>query len=259
VAGNARRVVIGGGSNLLADDRGFDGVVMDLTAACGELTPHAQDPQRLWIGAGVDTRAASHGARHRGLAGLEFLAGIPGTVGGAIRMNAGAYGSDIRAVLETVTLLDPAGGSHTWPAERLELTYRHARLEADWLILGGEFRLHRDDPEAIRQRIREMHGKRRSTQPLGWPSAGSVFKNPPGAAKAWELIDRAGLRGAREGDAEISPLHSNFFVNRGQASAAQMRALVQRTREAVVRHSGVTLELEVRLLEPTGWRPSDAG
>ncbi|MBF0624509.1 MAG: UDP-N-acetylmuramate dehydrogenase [Magnetococcales bacterium] len=242
-------VVLGGGSNLLVDDAGYPGVVIDLTRGCGSLV---RQGATILAGAGVTTRALAHFARREGLTGAEFLAGIPGTIGGALRMNAGAYGGDMARMLEQAEVMDPRGERHRRTPEQLGMGYRTCNLPADWLFTGAEFRLTPGDPQAIRQRMRELNQRRRQSQPLEFPSAGSVFKNPPGT-QAWRLIREAGLAGVRRGRAEISERHCNFFINRGGARAADMMALMAQARAAVRQRTGVVLEPEVRLLGGPGW------
>ncbi|MBF0341355.1 MAG: UDP-N-acetylmuramate dehydrogenase [Magnetococcales bacterium] len=250
------RMILGGGINLLIADSGFPGAVLDLTRGMNRiytvtesLTP-AGETLLIHADAGTTTQALAHFVRRMGWSGAEFLAGIPGSVGGALRMNAGAYGGQMRDILVEADLLDPQGRAESRTPEALSMGYRHCALPAGWLFTGARFRLRRDDPEKIRERMRGFNQRRRLSQPLELPSAGSVFKNPPSGPKAWELLEQAGLRGVGRGDARISTKHCNFFVNHGQASAGEMRALIDLARATVEHHSGVVLEPEVQF---AGW------
>lgn len=249
------RVILGGGSNLLISDKGVPGAVMDLTQAMNRIytiteSLNADSETLVHADAGATTQALAHFARRRGLTGAEFLAGIPGSVGGALRMNAGAHGGEIRDLLVEADLVDPAGRLHVRPESALGMGYRHCGIDAAWIFTGARFRFRPDDPARVRERMRAFNARRRRSQPLAWPSAGSVFKNPPAGPKAWELLDRAGLRGLRVGDAQVSEMHCNFFINLGQATARQMRELIDRARERVAEHAGILLEPEVQFV---GW------
>ncbi|MEO5346017.1 MAG: UDP-N-acetylmuramate dehydrogenase [Magnetococcus sp. YQC-9] len=249
------RVTLGGGSNLLICDKGIQGAVMDLTRGMNRIYTITESlkPEGATIvhaDAGATTQALAHFARRLGLTGAEFLAGIPGSIGGALRMNAGAHGGEIRDLVIEADLIDPAGGCHVLPVAALGMNYRHCAIDANWIFTGARFRFWPDEPSRVRERMRAFNQRRRSSQPLAWPSAGSVFKNPSSGAKAWELLDRAGLRGVRIGDAEVSPMHCNFFVNLGQATACDMRALIDRARQTVADRFGILLEPEVKFV---GW------
>lgn len=243
---------LGGGSNLLVDDRGFPGVVVVMTRHLKAVTPlPVEPPEGGWLiraEAGAMVRQVAHLARRLGGAGLEFLGGIPGSVGGAVRMNAGAYGGDISSVLVEALVMDPEGEIHRRSGVELGFGYRRVALPADWVVVEGIFRTSPGDPGRIAQAMRAMNASRRFSQPLGFPSAGSTFKNPPSSEAAWRLIDQAGMRGVWQGGAQVSTLHCNFLLNRGGATASDMMGLIDRVREAVVRRSGVTLELEVGIV-----------
>ncbi|MBF0284810.1 MAG: UDP-N-acetylmuramate dehydrogenase [Magnetococcales bacterium] len=254
------RMALGGGSNLLVDDAGFDGAVIDLTPGFAHAArlEEVGDGVTIVAGAGLELRALAHWARRQGLSGLEFAAGIPGTVGGALRMNAGAYGGDIASRLEPTAAaeaLDGAGSLHRLTLAELGLGYRSGATPTDWIFTQARFRLTPDDPEAIRRRMSEFNRRRVASQPLAWPSAGSVFRNPPGGPMAWELIAAAGLRGASLGGARISEKHGNFFINQGGASARDMRQLIALARRRVEETSGARLTLEVKILSPRGLAP----
>ncbi|MBF0215282.1 MAG: hypothetical protein HQM00_17270 [Magnetococcales bacterium] len=156
----------------------------------------------------------------------------------------------MRDILLEAELLDQTGARQLRTAEQLAMGYRHCALPEGWIFTAGRFRLTPDDPERVRERMRQCNRKRRASQPLEWPSAGSVFKNPPEGPKAWEWIQQAGLRGLRVGDAQVSTRHCNFFVNLGQATATEMRTLMDRVQEEIKRHFGVELQPEVQCV---GW------
>ncbi|NGZ06587.1 MAG: UDP-N-acetylmuramate dehydrogenase [Magnetococcales bacterium] len=249
------RLVLGGGSNVLVADQGFAGAVLDLTHGVNRIytvTESLKEDGSVLIhaDAGAATRALAHFARRAGLRGAEFLAGIPGSIGGAVRMNAGAYGGEMREILKEVELLNARGERLVRTPEQLGMGYRCCTGLGDQIVISVRVCLQPDDPEQIRQRMRTFNRQRRLSQPLEWPNAGSVFKNPPAGGKAWELIAQAGLRGMQRGDAQISPKHCNFFVNLGQATAAQMHDLITMTQQQVAQHSGVLLQPEVQLV---GW------
>jgi len=236
-------LVVGGGYNLLVRDGGIRGCVIslerfDLLEREGEILVHA--------GAGVENAALVRFCRDQGLTGIEFLVGIPGRLGGALAMNAGAGGGEITDSLETLETLK--GGVLTkWRKSQLVFGYRFLFLEQGEIIFKASFRLTKDNPEAIRGRIESFLEKRRATQQVGYPNAGSFFKNPPDGP-AWRCIDGAGMRGVRVGGAEVSTVHANFLVNRGGASAADFLALAARVKETVREQSGVELIEEVKIV-----------
>ncbi|MCY0869909.1 MAG: UDP-N-acetylmuramate dehydrogenase, partial [Firmicutes bacterium] len=184
----------------------------------------------------------------RGLAGLEFATGIPGSVGGAVTMNAGAHGGEIRDVLETVTVLSPQGKIDEVRPEQLDFSYRHSGiLECGYTVLAATFLLRPGDAQALREQVRAWSKRRIATQPLSQPNCGSVFRNPPGLHAA-QLIEAAGLKGVAQGGAMVSPLHANFIVNTGAATAADVLALMARMQEQVQAAFGVQLVPEVRVI-----------
>ncbi|MBF0417431.1 MAG: FAD-binding protein, partial [Magnetococcales bacterium] len=178
------------------------------------------------------------------------LAGIPGSMGGALRMNAGAHGGEIRDLLVEADLVDPEGRIHLLPVTALGMEYRRCAIDSEWIFTGARFRFLPDDASRVRERMRLFNQKRRRSQPLAWPSAGSVFKNPASGPKAWELLEQAGLRGRRIGDAQVSPMHCNFFINLGQATAQEMRQLIDLAQKSVADQTGILLEPEVKFV---GW------
>ena len=236
---------LGNGSNLLVADHGYEGFVLK---ACG-LDQVREGNHRLRAESGITLARLANAALGRGLTGLEFAHGIPGTLGGAVVMNAGAYGGEMVQVLTAVTYLDGAGEEHTLPAAACALTYRHSRFSdrPDWLVLEAELELRPGDGEAIRARMDELAAKRREKQPLEWPSGGSTFKRPEGHFAA-ALIEGCGLKGVGIGGAQVSEKHAGFVVNRGGATADDVRRLMALVQETVLRETGVALEPEVRLL-----------
>lgn len=238
--------LVGSGSNLLVADEGVRGVVVRLGPRLGRVRFQGEE---IWAEAGVLLPKLAKWAGDRGLSGLEWAGGIPGTVGGAVAMNAGAHGSQISTWLRRVELVDRKGGHSTQGPEALGFGYRRSALIAtrSHAVVAASFRLQLDDPAAIRQRMKAFAARRRRTQPLGIPSSGSVFKNPPGD-HAGRLIELAGLKGHQVGGAQVSPIHANFIVNRGGATAADVLNLIDRIRERVLAEFGVRLELEVELV-----------
>jgi UDP-N-acetylmuramate dehydrogenase len=244
-------LVLGRGSDVVVSDAGFRGLVV-LSRAEGWRI----EANRLIAEAGLPLASAATHTQRAGLSGLEFGLAVPGTVGGAVWANAGAHGSDIAAVLESVTVLRADGTEATEPAAALGLSYRDSRFKRSTgeLVLTATFRLAPADPAVIKAGLDEIRRWRREHQPLGQPSAGSVFRNPPGDS-AGRLIDACGLRGSRLGDAAISEKHANFIVNEGGATAAEIRSLAERARAAVAERFGVDLEYEVQFIgDWSGWQ-----
>jgi UDP-N-acetylmuramate dehydrogenase len=250
--------LLGGGSNVLVSDAGVRGVVI-LNRARQVRFLEQLDPPQVWAESGANFGMLARQAAERGLAGLEWAAGIPGTLGGAIVGNAGAHGSDMASNLLLAEILHrihlPGNGQageirrEEWPVERLAYAYRSSALKrqpGQAAVLAATLRLERSTPEAVQARMDEFVAHRRRTQPPG-ASLGSMFKNPPGDY-AGRLIEAAGLKGARSGDALISPVHANFFINLGQARAADFYALIGLARQAVQERFGIQLELEIELL-----------
>lgn len=234
--------VIGVASNLLVRDGGVPGVVVRLGRGFVDITAEGD---RVFAGAGALDGNVALMARNAGLAGLEFLCGVPGTIGGALRMNAGAYGSEMKDVTTAASALDARGGRHRIELERLGLSYRHCGVAEDWIFIGAELRGRADDPAAIQARMADITERREASQPVRTRTGGSTFANPPGH-KAWELIDRAGCRGLRQGGAMVSEKHTNFLINTGNATAADIETLGEEVRRRVFGQFGVTLEWEIR-------------
>lgn len=240
--------VIGVGSNLLVRDGGVDGLVIKLGR--GFAGVEVQGDLIVAGAAASDMNVALH-ARDAGLAGLEFLRGVPGTIGGGVRMNAGAYGREFKDVLVKVEAVDRAGTIHTVAVDALDLTYRHSGAPADWIFTRAWLRGTKDDPAAIQARMAEISAAREGSQPVKSRTGGSTFANPV-PQRAWELIDRAGCRGLVIGDAQVSEQHCNFMINRGHATAADLEMLGETVRRRVRESTGVELRWEIRRLGKAG-------
>lgn len=237
--------VLGAGTNVLAPDEGIRGLVICLKDALGGM--ERRDGNRIFVMAGVTMARAAVFAANQGLSGLEFAHGIPGTVGGGVYMNAGAYGGEIGGVCTAVELMDRAGNRFRLSGDEMGFSYRHSRVEeGDNLVIGAEFTLIPGEKETIQARMRELAARRTASQPLDLPSAGSAFKRPVGGYAA-ALIDQAGLKGFRVGDAAISEKHAGFAVNLGRATASEVRALLRQVSDRVYAASGIRLEPEIRL------------
>jgi len=235
---------LGRGSNLLVPDEGFAGLVVDLSHL-SEISIHGQ---QATAEAGVRMNKLSQRCAAAGLAGAEFMATVPGDVGGGIAMNAGAFGQQVSDTLRCIEVVDTTDGKNTTlDAKELAMAYRHTCLPKGALVLSASFELQSDEPEAIKERMRDMRKKRKRTQPLEKPNCGSVFKNPPHDHAA-RLIEAAGLKGFRIGDARISDKHANFIINEGQARSSDVRALIRHARQTVEQRFGIRLEPEVHAL-----------
>lgn len=236
-------MLLGNGSNLLVGDRGYRGVIVALGRRWSQVNTEGSV---IRAGGAAMLSAAAKQALRDSLAGLEFASGIPGTVGGAVFMNAGAYGSDMAQVLKAVTVMAEDGSVRTIHAEELELGYRTSCIgRKGYVVLEAELGLEPGEASAIRERMEELAGQRRAKQPLEFPSAGSTFKRPEGYF-AGKLIQDAGLRGFAVGGAQVSEKHCGFVINRGGATAADIMELCRQVRQRVQEESGVELELEVR-------------
>jgi UDP-N-acetylmuramate dehydrogenase len=239
--------VLGVGSNLLVRDGGVPGVVVRLGRGFAAI---AGAGARLVCGAGALDINVSLAARDCGLAGLEFLSGIPGTVGGALRMNAGAYGTEIKDVLVAARLLDARGNRHVLGAAEVGFGYRQAGVPEDWVFTEAVLQGTVGEPERIARRMEEIRRAREAAQPVRARTGGSTFANPAstaaGGVKAWQLIERAGCRGLRRGGAQVSELHCNFLINTGTATAADLEALGEEVRARVRDASGIDLRWEIR-------------
>ena len=239
--GDVPVTVLGVGSNLLVRDGGLRGVVVRLMRGFTGITVEGHE---VIAGAGAPDLNVALTAREHSLAGLEFLSGIPGTIGGALRMNAGAYGGEIAQVLVSCEAVDRSGQLHRAAAAGMGFSYRHSDAPADWIFTSARLRASPGDQIAIARRIHEIDSARTESQPRS-RTGGSTFVNPPGH-KAWELIDRAGCRGLKIGGAQVSEKHTNFLINTGDATAADIEALGEEVRRRVFEQSGVRLEWEIR-------------
>ncbi|MBI1265743.1 MAG: UDP-N-acetylmuramate dehydrogenase [Alphaproteobacteria bacterium] len=239
--------VLGAGSNTLVRDGGLPGVTVKLTPAFGQIKA---DGLRLRAGAAALDKAVAKAAAKAGIAGLEFFVGVPGTIGGALRMNAGCYSAETRDVLVEAVALDRRGRRIIAPRDELGYAYRHSAAPDEWIFVEAVFEGRADDPAAITQRMDAITARRESTQPIREKTSGSTFKNPDpavsGGRSAWQLIDAAGWRGRRLGGAMFSPQHCNFLINEDAATADDLETLGETVRAEVKAQFGVELEWEVR-------------
>ena len=245
--------VIGLGSNLLVRDGGVPGVVVRLGRGFGEIT--LEDGHRLRAGAAVPDVKVARAAADAGLAGLAFYRGIPGSIGGALRMNAGAHGRETKDVLVEARALDRQGNVHVLSLADMGFSYRHSGVPDDWIFTSALFQGAPGDPSQIAREMEDVADYREKNQPIKERTGGSTFKNPPGSS-AWKLIDQAGCRGFRVGGAKVSEMHCNFLINDGQASGEQVERLGETVRARVKATSGVALEWEIiRAGVPAPGRP----
>ena len=242
---DCKTAILGAGTNVLAPDEGIKGLVICLKDCLDGM--QQLDANRIRVMAGVTMSRAAVFAANLGLSGLEFAHGIPGTVGGGVYMNAGAYGGEICQVCERVEVMDRNGNIRYLPKEEMEFSYRHSVLEESGeIVISADFLLAPGDPEQIRGKMKELIGKRSASQPLDLPSAGSAFKRPVGGYAA-ALIDQAGMKGYQVGGAAISTKHAGFAVNVGGATAADVKQLLQDVSDRVYENSGIRIEPEVRI------------
>ena len=237
--------ILGAGTNVLAPDEGISGLVICLKDALTGMERLSET--RIRVMAGVTMSRAAVFAANLGLSGLEFAHGIPGSIGGGVYMNAGAYGGEICQVCDRVEVMDPKGNTRWQSNAEMEFSYRHSILETtDDIVICAEFNLSPAQPETIMARMKELIGKRSASQPLDLPSAGSAFKRPAGGYAA-ALIEQAGLKGFRVGNAGISEKHAGFAVNLGGATAGDVKELLQTVSDRVFEQSGIRLEPEIRI------------
>ncbi|MBW2037180.1 MAG: UDP-N-acetylmuramate dehydrogenase [Deltaproteobacteria bacterium] len=245
-------MIVGAGSNLLVRDGGIRGLVLKLADGFTVIEQSSQDGSDRTVnvaaGAGTLLRRLGKHALNRGLAGLNFALGIPATVGGALMMNAGAWGVCMADITNAIVILNGNGDIVTIQREQLRFSYRRLELEKGSVILRGEFRLKRADRETLQKEALEMQRRRRLTQPLSFPGAGCIFRNPQSGMSAGELIEKAGLKGFRVGNAEVSTKHANFILNTGGACAAEVIALMKHVQQEVLSKFEINLEPEVRIV-----------
>lgn len=236
--------LLGEGSNVLIRDGGIAGIVVHIGTGLDTVNIEGE---HLFCGAGASTGKVARMARAAELTGAEFICGIPGSMGGALVMNAGCYGSEMVDILTDVHVITEKGEQKILQPSFFNFTYRHSVLPEGWIYAGCTMALKAGDKAQIREKMRHINHQRRQSQPLEYPNAGSWFKNPPPHA-AWKLIAEAGCRGLRKGDAQVSEKHCNFFINLGHATAADMENLAQDVQQKVLEVTGVALVAEVRLL-----------
>ena len=242
---DVKTAILGAGTNVLAPDAGISGLVICLKDCLDGMKQ--LDETRIRVMAGVTMSRAAVFAANAGLSGLEFAHGIPGSVGGGVYMNAGAYGGEISKVCEFVEIMDRNGNLRMIPNKEMDFSYRHSAVEETGeIVISAVFTLTKDDPETVWAKMKELIGKRSASQPLDLPSAGSAFKRPAGGYAA-ALIEDAGLKGYRVGGAAISEKHSGFAVNLGEATAEDVQKLLQQVSDKVFEKSGIRLEPEVRI------------
>ena len=234
---------IGVGSNLIVRDGGVDGVVVRLPKSFARI--NIEPGNRVRAGGGAMGITVASAARDAGIAGLEFLRGIPGTTGGAVRMNAGAYGREVKDILVEARLVLRDGTIETWPLERLGYRYRHSEVPPGAVVVEALFEGVPGDPKTIGAEMDRIAAEREASQPLRSRTGGSTFKNPPGH-RAWALIDSAGCRGLRLGDAQVSEKHCNFLLNLGNATSAEIEDLGEEVRRRVMERTNILLEWEIQ-------------
>ena len=247
---------LGLGSNVLLPDAGLDALVIRLGKG---LDGWRSEGERWWLGAGLPAPLVARRTAEQGWAGLHMMVGVPGTVGGGVYMNAGCHGGEWAQVTEAVTVADSAGELRRLPAQEIPFGYRRSGLQ-DLLVVEAEVRLRPGDPEALAAEVQKLFAWRQQGTPFNQPCCGSVFKNPaPPAPSGWTqpwtagaLLEAAGLKGERVGGAEVSPMHANYFVNTGTATAADVTGLIRKARRTVRDRFGVTLDTEVKLIGGDG-------
>ena len=242
---DCKPAILGAGTNILAPDEGIKGLVICLKDCLDGM--EQLDDTRIRVMAGVTMSRAAVFAANRGLSGMEFAHGIPGSIGGGVYMNAGAYGGEICQICESVEVMSRNGEIRRLSNAEMQFSYRHSILEeTDDIVISADFVLTKDSPDQIKARMKELIGKRSASQPLDLPSAGSAFKRPVGGYAA-ALIDQAGLKGYQVGGAAISSKHAGFAVNMGGATAEDVRNLLQQVSDKVFEQSGIRLEPEIRV------------
>lgn len=233
---------IGVGSNLLVRDGGVPGIVVRLGRSFTNLMIRGNE---IDVGAGFLDRNLALIAQEEGLTGLEFLVGIPGTIGGALRMNAGCYGSEVKDSLAAAFALDPKGHLKTLTSEDMDFRYRHCGIPEDWIFIGARFKARSGHPKLIAEQMQKIMSEREEAQPVRSRTGGSTFANPEGF-KAWQLIDQAGCRGLKYGGAQVSEKHCNFLINTGNATAEDLESLGEEVRARVLKTAGIDLRWEIK-------------
>jgi len=244
---NVKKFIIGNGSNLLVNDNGYDGIVFKLE---GDFTNiYIDDENIIRCGAGATLAKLCKFAADNNLSGLEFAWGIPGTVGGAAFMNAGAYEGEMKDVIVSSSYIDKEGNPGTFEAEEMNLSYRHSVYsENGYIITGVTFKLKPDNAVEINRRMDDFLSRRKEKQPLNYPSAGSVFKRPGEEIYVGKLVQECGLKGMQIGGAQVSEKHAGFIINRGNATCADVCSLIEHVQNVVLKEKGVKLECEIRRL-----------
>ena len=237
-------MALGLGSNMIVRDGGVPGVVIKLGKPFADVSIDAENCI-VECGGGAHGILVASAARDAGVAGLEFMRGIPGTVGGFVRMNGGAYGTEVADVLVDCTVIMPNGECHTLPASDLQYSYRHSALPEGAVVVSARFKGESGDPEVIGAKMDEIAEARENSQPLRTKTGGSTFKNPPGE-KAWQLVDAAGCRGLKMGGAQVSEKHTNFLLNVDNATSADIEGLGEEVKRRVYENSGIELEWEIQ-------------
>lgn len=240
-------LVVGRGSNLLVKDGGLQGVVIILQGELAAIEQNEQNNRIIVAGGGLSIGKTLSYCKLKGLSGLEFLAGIPGTMGGAVAMNAGAFGKDMGSMVQDIEMITRQGDLVVMDKSQINFSYRTASIPRGAVIVKAGFELSKEDPDTMAERIADYMSRRRAKQPLEYPSGGSIFKNPPNDY-AGRLIENAGLKGKRIGKALISPKHANFIVNTGGARAEDILALMDLAREKVREETGIELEPEIKVV-----------
>lgn len=245
--------MLGSGTNLLVRDNGIRGVVINLSGGFKEIKWLASEGSsngwvRAKVGAGVKIIEIATLCKDKGLSGLEFAIGIPGTAGGAVFMNAGAYGSEMKDVIEAVEVISLNGEEQIFDKNVLKFSYRSSELPINAIITNVQFKFKIDIPENINKKIKEFRDKRKTTQLINWPNAGCIFRNPNESISAGRLIEEANLKGVRVGDAQISEVHGNYIVNLGSASTRDVLSLIAMIRDKIYQTTGILLETEIKVV-----------
>jgi UDP-N-acetylmuramate dehydrogenase len=241
---NVAVTVIGVGSNMIVRDGGIDGVVIRLGSGFSKIQTEGN---KVIAGAAALDAVVAKQAQRAGITGLEFLVGVPGTIGGALRMNAGAHGGETKDFLVSAKAVSPDGKVHDLSPAELGHSYRHCSLPADWIFVEATFECEMDDIEIIADKLKAIQRQREETQPIRSKTGGSTFKNPPGLS-AWKIVDAAGYRGHQVGGAQVSEMHCNFLINKDNATAHDIETLGEEVRKNVFAHSGTKLNWEIKRL-----------